>query len=1077
MSTNPEISAVMRQLECRILPMMPRHERIHYMVDHANPNTNWGGIVTKSLRRFRENPKKTDFREQFGDDLTAFLFFKNRERYNPATYDLEKEKRQIKAVTAFLEGKHIHMGTREGKTSTVFPITSIVDALTSEIGSSLLVGSDEVLLGKLKKHAQFFTDALSGISPELQLGFENKKSERGDKGLGKDSKDRMIRETILGEGFSEETRANIRDTYWKESVESDRYEDPEPKRNTIYLGTDRDAVFEHAEDPEKFMKETGNIYFDEADVPYGRRSPYSTIDENQYYAPSEMEDSIVEWMRRFIVFRQINPDKFVVSDSGYDLPGRDSARLRRLRISKEVSDIGQSRGSGVRDAFMEGVEIISRKMGFNQSEEKQLARNLQSKMIEYESEHPDSDYEKIGTDLARLHKKKGLLYTMEGGVPKVRDSYIDQMLHDHKFSSNEQLNILAMEGEFDFVPLNPVAFKTTSFQSFAKAMGNKLHCASGTLMFPDPETHKISSSAFASFLKASTGNDIEVISPPTIKSVPDARVSATEKESIDGLINSIPDKPTLIVSYHLDNSSEIYRQLVRKIGIEEFNRIAGDKRPKDQKDIDALIDQLGRAKVAYVRSKPSDPGELEAYERESEKTYSDLAEGKLRVVVSSGAAGFGVDIVKNDGSFPDLHVALHDLPTNRAQLMQIFGRRGAPGDDFSWHVSEEFLEPYIMLFEERSGLIQNALGNWDRDEVRRQIKDAIKDPKNSRTLMLKILRNSEAAESQDDEMTILMDQYTDKLGTAIKRSVRDKLIGLPGIINEAQEGNRDGAGLNKHELELMKKKNGIFSVLSMTDEEFEAYRQALSDKDIEALHENLGKNAKQAAVILNKLLPGLDDLTGSIQDLLVGMSTSNNTERVKERLTKLRSIILERGWDGASEQDATFLSALMGVPGGMKEFVSSFRALVPPEVQSKDPRFQVLSLNRYLLDHGQIDSYANSWYGYRSQILTGFRDTVKENGTLYLHAKLDPTMRQEFAEVKDDPEVKGISWGILTVWEGKKFQRFVAYKKENDTFFLQSEDGDALSYPSLDELRNAFQKIFSEKTYNLYRSGYSFLTN
>lgn len=1050
---SPELTPIMQRLEKTVLPMMARHERIRHMVDNADTSMNWGDRITKNLKRFRENPKRTDFKEQFGDELTAFLFFKNRERYNPATYDLEKEKRQIKAVTAFLDGKHIHMGTREGKTSTVFPITSIVDALTSDIGSSVLVGSDEVLLGKLKKHTGYFTSALSEISPELQLAVENKKSEKERGGLDENSKSQMLKETLIDDGYSEQTRRTIRDNYWKESVESDRYEDPPYKRNTIYLGTDRDMVFGHGEDPEKFMAETGNIYFDEADVPYGRRSPYSTIDENQYYSPEEMTTSSVEWLRRFVVNRQLKPVNFVTEGGGYGLSSSAEKKLRKLKISEHVAHLTPDRrqdSDPVASAIYEGIDIISKKMDLDQPEKQKLFRRLSRSLVK-EPEHADAYYVKIGDDLSRLHKKKGLMYTIENGLPSVRDSYIDQMLHDHKFSSNEQLNILALEGEFDFVPLNPVAFKTTTFQSFAKAMGKKLHCASGTLMFPDPETHKVTKTAFASFLKAATGNDIEVVSAPSIKTVPNPEISVTEAESIASLVKSIPNKPTLIVSYHLDNASEIHRQLAEKFGAD---------------------------KVAYVRSKPSDPAELELYEKETEKIYSDLAEGTLRAVVSSGAAGFGVDIIKKDGSFPDLHVALHGLPTNRAQLMQIYGRRGAPGDDFSWYVSQEFLEPYIMIFEERNGVLKNALGDWDRDEVRRQIAEAVNNPGNSQSLMLKILRTSEISQNQDDEMTVLTDQYIAKLEEAITRSIKNKIAGLPGIIEEAKDEESNVKKLSKKEIKAVSRENGLFAVISMNEEEFKEFRESLTDKEIQNLKEDLGKNAKQAATILKKLVPGLEEMTNEIEAYLVGISNSTNPDRVYERLAAIRSVIAENGWQGLPDvQDQQFFQALIGVPGGMNEFVMSLKALVPPEIQTQDPRAQLLQLNRYLLDNSIVSAYAESWYEYRCQELGGFRNTVKEGGSLYLHGKLDPSIRQIFIPMENDPEVKGVVWGRVTIWDGLAHQDFISYRKGVDTFILQNEDGDPMSYSTSDEFKNAINDIMSNKVYNLYGSGYSFLTN
>lgn len=1068
MTASPELSPVMMRLEKSMLPVMSRHERIKRMVDHADQNMQWGDRLTKSLKRFRENPKRKDFKEQFGDDLTAYLFLRNRERYNPETYDLEKEKRQIKAVTAFLEGKHIHMGTREGKTSTVFPIASMVDALTSDIGSSVLIGTDEVLLGKLKKHAEFFSRTLAEASPELQLVLVDKEMEHGAGGLDKKSKHQMVREGLLEGDYTEDSRKAVSQTYWSDAVAADRFEETKFMPKSVYFSTDRTQVFDYMADPAKFKAQTGNMYFDEADVPYSRRSPYSSVNEDQYYSPDEITDSTADWMRRFIVSKQLRPGDLVVDAGGHALTGGASKRLGKLRISEHLRGYDFERpksDDAVVKAFNEGIEVIARKLDLSASDKKMLANRLANARLNIEPENSGGYYEKTGADLASLHRKKGLLYTMENGSPKVRDSYIDQMLQDHKFSSQEQMNILVLEGEFEFVPLNPVSFKRTTFQSFTKANGDKLHCASGTLMFPDPETHKVKRSPFASFLKDATGKNIEVVSAPAIKTVPNPKITETENESISQVVNSLPDKPTLVVSYHLDKSSEIYRQLVEKYGAD---------------------------KVAYVRSKPSNPEELEVYERETEKIYSQLAEGNLRVVVSSGAAGFGVDIIKKDGSFPDLHVALHGLPTNRAQMMQIYGRRGAQGDDFSWYVSREFLEPYIMLFEERSGRLANALGKWDRDEVSRRIDEAVDNPEKGRSLMLEIIKTSEISENTDDEMAIILDEYMESVGRQISESIDTKLKGIPGIVDEIKTAFSEDNGDMAKQQELTKtygeetikaviRENSLYSIIALKDEDFGALNESRwTDKEIESIKKDAGKQGRLAVDFFKKALPGQENFTDRLTADLRGLSNIKSQEEVLSRIASIRSQIQSAGWDGVGEPARTFLSQQMGLPDGMKEFLLRDIDLIEKKVKGTDARTMILNLNSHLRDEGILTAYATNWYQYRKQVVEDYMGTVREGGEMYFHQPLDVSIFKKyiFSKIDEDPQVKGLEWGRTRLWdEGeKRYQDFLSYKKDDKIYFIHTDEGEYLSYSSSDEFKNAISGIISDNTYNLYGAGYSFLT-
>ena len=514
------------------------------------------------------------------------------------------------------------------------------------------------------------------------------------------------------------------------------------------MATDRDIVFKYEEGPESFRQSTGNIYFDEADVPYNRRSPYVKVNENQFYLPQEFSDSAIDWLKRYIISRQVSPNNYVLESGGFTLSVSSQLRLNKLDIKDHLRKFrfGEKSDDEIVNAFQQGIQLIGKKLGLDIKDQKRLAARLVNDPFAFGEASTDNS--QIGEELAKLHKKKGLLYSFGENGPQVRDSYIDQFLTDHKFSRDEQANILALEGEFDFVPLNPVAYKTTTFQTFVNHLKEKLRFASGTLMFPDPESKKIKSSTFASFLKDATGSKIEIITTPEIKTVPEPKIFSTENETINQLVASIDSKnPTLIVSYQIENSKKIYEELVQKFGADQ---------------------------VAYIPSKPSDPKELIDYQELVKKIYKDLADEKIKIAVSSGAAGFGVNIVRSDGTFPDLKIVLHDLPANRAQLMQILGRRRAPGDNSSWFISEEFLDPYIMLFDDKVGSMSHILGKLDQIEVKNKLKNAKDDPKAIKKLILEIIKESEQKDKEGDDAAILLDELVEKISTKMTHDMEKK---------------------------------------------------------------------------------------------------------------------------------------------------------------------------------------------------------------------------------------------------------------------------------------------------------------
>src|SRR3990167_8667382 len=152
MSVRERLKPVLDRLEVNFSSPENRYVNVTKLIDQFSKE-DYLPRLTHSYKEAKKGPRK---KEEFKDNLTAFLFLKNRERYQKENYDLGKEEREIKAVVDLLNGNHIHMGTGEGKSTVILPIASIIDAMTSEKQTANLVTTDETLLSELRENAGYF---------------------------------------------------------------------------------------------------------------------------------------------------------------------------------------------------------------------------------------------------------------------------------------------------------------------------------------------------------------------------------------------------------------------------------------------------------------------------------------------------------------------------------------------------------------------------------------------------------------------------------------------------------------------------------------------------------------------------------------------------------------------------------------------------------------------------------------------------------------------------------------------------------------------------------------------------------
>ncbi len=673
--------------------------------------------------KFFQTAKKK-FLERTQDLLSAYLFATNRESI-PTKFDTEKEHRQIQAVVELLSGNHVHMGTGEGKSSVVFPVATIVEALTSREQQAVLSTVNDSLLAELTRHTKRLVRKVQDVFPEhIELErFINREKPIDTFPLA------HIKEALLTGTYSKETRTAIRDRYWNQEAEaaSQTYTPGLPSINKIstpriLLATDRDLVFANMDDPETFQQRAPVIFMDEAHVPYDRNTPYERTQLQRYLSPDEIQDATFQWILDFMVIekmRELKLDTLVEFDRGaYRLREDKMPAVERLNL-KATTD---------QDAlFRRAATIIADALAASEEERVDLRQSLftlwQNGLKRRVGMSLKERIRSVAQEVAGLHNEEGISYVFneERGGVSVRDAYIGQLLKTHRFDPQREILLRAFHQSFQVISLAQKAHRTNRFQSFVAASAEKLRCASGTLLYPDIATHKIQQSPFAVFLKQRTKHDVIEITPPETKQTPSPELFPEDEAAMNALVEHVANTSgsSLVICWHEG----------------EANRLT------------AKFDKLNKRVGLVGADIPQD---------EEMRIYRQLADGNLDVVVTSGRSGLGVDIKASNGSFPDLHVAIFGMPQTQLQVVQALGRRRQTGDRFSWFISESALEKGFSHFAANKNVIERFLGATDVASLKTALTS--KDDTVRLEMVASVLRRLEKARGIDDEFVVLYDR-------------------------------------------------------------------------------------------------------------------------------------------------------------------------------------------------------------------------------------------------------------------------------------------------------------------------------
>jgi hypothetical protein len=330
--------------------------------------------------------KYQEARETYQIQLAGFLFQRNKELFRSSkgsleSYDLRKEDKQIEGVLRALSGQHLHMGTGEGKSTTVLPIAALVDAATNGDGRVVVGSANRILVDELQRN----TERLADVMEELPM-YKNTVELTGLEDSGKKEKKtteetlmrRINRDYLTSDRLSQKTKKQIKEHYWDADIkshESDEQDYLEEGNGSIqiYFAEEKKLVFDWMQETEKFENGCPQIFMDEAHVPYDKKTPYSITNSSLAVSERDVREGVVDWVVRRMLVQHIKPDS-IISDSGRDVIA-DESMFNRL-ASMDFSTITVDGKDELSGQFRDAVDIVLQSLGESPKARTQVQKRI-----------------------------------------------------------------------------------------------------------------------------------------------------------------------------------------------------------------------------------------------------------------------------------------------------------------------------------------------------------------------------------------------------------------------------------------------------------------------------------------------------------------------------------------------------------------------------------------------------------------------------------------------------------------------------------------------------------------------------
>lgn len=735
--------------------------------------------------------------EAYKTQLTGYLFVRNKEEFvktkSADAFDEAKERRQVEGVIRSQFGEHLHMGTGEGKSTVVLPISALVEAATNKKRTVVVASANGLLVEELKEN----TVRISHLFDELHIGGETTHVQAHDVESQEDkvtstSNAQFIElknKSFIRDGeIDERTTSEEKKRYWEGVVrgingtaeEKHPYlKEQQDKSIHLYFSDEKELVWQWMENKKAFEANCPPIFMDEAHVAFDKHGTYSKTSPSEALAPVDVQTGTAEWLTHYMVGGMIERMKkskaLFAEEGGYELTEQAKERVRAIRIEDIEQDLEQrikhgrkhKTTIGYANAFYEGVDVIAKYVGVKDDGQRAFTRRMLAEMKHYISNPDPTDLpidvdpvshnrasylEKIGNQVAKFINLRDKIFTQRGDRMVIRDAYTDELLEGHKYEPEAQVAIMAISKKFDPIK-REVAHSTSTYTSFIHAVQNKFVAFSGTLMYPDARKGTMKKGSFARFLESTTRKQVHMIESTEIKPFPRPQIDETrnemygrmewslEQEFTYDMTNHAARRPTLMVDFNgLESAVETY---------------------------DRMRAKFGDSKVRLLLSRPTGGDKAGAieYKRQLDKYRRQLAEGEIDMLISSGSAALGVNFEKSTGEFPNLRTVMVGLPDSEQRVTQTIGRRRMREHGTTnhlWFTAMDDIELQLSHLEKSTRKIFVGLHEQSRQQVVKTLRESTDNPEKMLDATLTIMEKVSAGRASDTDYQQMYDEFLDR---------------------------------------------------------------------------------------------------------------------------------------------------------------------------------------------------------------------------------------------------------------------------------------------------------------------------
>jgi len=759
---------------------------------------------------------------KYADDhyhLLAHLFLSIRQTIPQDKFDEKRERKNLDCVLSLLCGNTKELSTGRGKSSVVSPTYLFFQALWSkEATQQIFSPPNNNLLNEATKNYEVLKNNFTNNLPEnLRYIVEKQTAWTKLKLPKKEEDEKDFIDVFTGD------QSSLTDIF--------------DKNIPVVFSSHNDTVFSLAELQGELV--SPKILFDEIHQLTGEHFISTTRHDKKKVSltPENLSGGVGSDIADFII------SKFLYQNLSAN-KGNFFFQGNELHLSEQGTEVVEKAFSELQEKNFTQKQIVNiidqfvlPGLQFKPGKKEEVVKNIFNQIKTFWKNMPTilPDSPEINVNFGIDDQYSYLLKTAEdivsvmGGVkpgedliiskgrPSVREAGRGILLPSHQYNNDTDFLIRVVNDGLTYqykYPFNRLRY-SFSFPTFLTQIAQgKIQGLTANLFDTDLETGKKTKSQLASILESFTEGRAE---PSEEKGEKLPLPTPHIFENMDSLLGSLDSK---------NQNQELvicYNDYLAKNILEKFN----------DPTIGLIISTTEESEIRKILKK--------------------FADGEIKKVITSGRAGYGVDIKKTNGSFPDFHITIIN-PETPTDISQGFGRlrKDKKQENFDILLTEDSLNELSTLFYEKKPLplpqyhtlkeFQKALDEFKKGQ----------DQSKFVHLFHELLRLNEKKSSGDyllqTELEIAFQEKIVPIIKEVKKGLIEKIVNTPdsylfNLINQFVSGEENQKFIKQMIV------NDLEDFLSFPEENL--FNDFMFESNQMKLHPQYGQNE---SVLINKLI-------------------------------------------------------------------------------------------------------------------------------------------------------------------------------------------------------------------------------